>query len=97
MTLEELVSKYIRSSKDAFESLEIADEQPVPTPESIRNILRYAKNYLDDAVYYKDKKKYDVSLTSVAYCEGMLDALRLLGTVDFEWRRELKERREKRC
>jgi len=34
---------------------------------------------LEDAKYYEDKSKLETSLASVAYCEGLLDALRLLG------------------
>ncbi len=48
-------------------------------------IINYAKNYLKDAKYYKDQKKYETSLTSIAYCEGLLDALKLLDVVNFDW------------
>jgi hypothetical protein len=47
--------------------------------------MDFAKAYLEDARYYREKKKFEVSLTSIAYCEGLLDALRLLGAVKFEW------------
>jgi FAD synthetase len=40
---------------------------------------------LEDAKYYKALGKLETSLTSVAYCEGILDALRLIGAVNFEW------------
>jgi len=40
---------------------------------------------VEDAKYYKLQKKLEVSLTSIAYCEGLLDALKLLGAVKFEW------------
>ena len=48
-------------------------------------VLRWAADYLEDAKYYKAQGKLETSLTSVAYCEGLLDALRLLGAVKFEW------------
>lgn len=95
MTIEKLVTKYIQLSSHALESLEIVNEPQSLNPYSIRNILKYAGDYLSDAIYYKDRKKYDVSLTSVAYCEGMLDALRLLGVVKFEWQTEQKRRMDK--
>jgi FAD synthetase len=53
--------------------------------ERVDNILDYVAAYLEDAKYYKAQKKLETSLTSVAYCEGLLDALRLLGAVKFEW------------
>jgi FAD synthetase len=59
-------------------------------------VLDSAKAYLDDAKYYEEKQKFEVSLTSVAYCEGLLDALRLLGAVNFEWpqKKQRKPRNE---
>jgi len=45
----------------------------------------YVTTYLEDAKYYKAQKRFETSLTSVAYCEGLLDALNLLGAVKFEW------------
>jgi FAD synthetase len=55
------------------------------TEESVSAVLRWATDYLEDAKYYKAQGKLETSLTSVAYCEGLLDALRLLGAVKFEW------------
>ena len=42
-------------------------------------VLRWALDYLADAKYYKAQGKLETSLTSVAYCEGLLDGLRLYG------------------
>ena len=55
------------------------------TEEMVAAVLRYATDYLEDAKYYKAQGKLETSLTSVAYCEGILDALRLIGAVKFEW------------
>ena len=55
------------------------------TGESVADVLRWANDYLEDAKYYKAQGKLETSLTSVAYCEGLLDALRLIGAVNFEW------------
>jgi FAD synthetase len=63
--------------------------------DSVKKVLESAKAYLEDAKYYKTKKELDVSLTSIAYCEGLLDALRLLGAVKFEWPTRRKKKREK--
>ncbi len=49
------------------------------------DILHWANDYLKDAKYYKAQGNLETSLTSVAYCEGLLDALRLIGAVNFEW------------
>jgi FAD synthetase len=55
------------------------------TEETMNAVLNYANDYLKDAKYYKAQGKLETSLTSVAYCEGILDALRLIGAVNFEW------------
>jgi FAD synthetase len=51
----------------------------------VASVLSYAKDYLEDAKYYKTQGNLETCLTSVAYCEGLLDALRLIGAVNFEW------------
>ena len=55
------------------------------TDESVTAVLVWATDYLRDAKYYKAQGNLQTSLTSVAYCEGLLDALRLIGAVNFEW------------
>ena len=55
------------------------------TEEMVTSVLSYATDYLEDAKYYKAQGNLETSLTSVAYCEGLLDALRLIGAVNFEW------------
>jgi len=85
MSLEELVSKYIASAEHVFCRLEIVQTRINIDVSGIMKVVKSAKAYLEDAKYYKDQKRFDVSLASVAYCEGLLDALKLLGTVKFEW------------
>jgi hypothetical protein len=55
------------------------------TEEIVASVLSYANDYLEDAKYYKAQGNFETSLTSVAYCEGILDSLRLIGAVNFEW------------
>jgi FAD synthetase len=55
------------------------------TEKSVADVLSWANDYLEDAKYYKTQGKLETSLTSVAYCEGLLDALRLIGAVNFKW------------
>jgi hypothetical protein len=85
MSLEALASKYIGSAEKVLSELERAPTPISLTAESVATILRWANDYLADAKYYKAQGKLETSLTSVAYCEGLLDALRLLGAVKFEW------------
>jgi hypothetical protein len=55
------------------------------TEEMVASVLSYANDYLEDAKYYKAQGNLETSLTSIAYCEGILDSLRLIGAVNFEW------------
>ena len=85
MSLETLASKYISSAEKVLEDLDRAKTPIILSENAVGNILRWATDYLEDAKYYKAQGKLETSLTSVAYCEGLLDALRLLGAVKFEW------------
>jgi hypothetical protein len=84
MSLEALTSKYIGYAEEVFKKLE--KTLPIDLNEAkLAEVLCYAKDYLNDAKYYKNKGNLETSLSSIAYCEGILDALRLLGAVKFEW------------
>ena len=68
-----------------FKELRQSEKPPSINGEDVSKVLAWAADYLKDAKYYKAQGKLETSLTSVAYCEGLLDALRLLGAVNFEW------------
>lgn len=95
MSLEELVSKYIASAERAFCELKVTKTRVNIDVINVNHVLEFAKAYLEDAKYYRDNKKFEVSLASVAYCEGLLDALKLLGAVKFEWSTKKKEESKK--
>lgn len=92
MSLEELVSKYIASAEYVFERMEIVKNYSFFSADSVRFVVNSAMAYLQDAKYYKERKRFEVSLASIAYCEGLLDALRMLGAVKFEWPVRKEER-----
>ena len=85
MNLEALVAKYIISAEKVLGEMQRTKAPVTLTEADVDEILGYVTAYLEDAKYYKDQKRFETSLTSVAYCEGLLDALRLLGVVKFEW------------
>lgn len=85
MTIEEIITKYIRSADRVIKEIkEIPDNLHLNETE-VATVFDWAKSYLEDAKYYQKEGKLETSLTSVAYCEGLLDALRLLGAVEFSW------------
>jgi hypothetical protein len=85
VSLEKLVSKYIDSATHVLETMKSVDDKTGLPKDSIKKVVESAAAYLKDAEYFRKKGRFELSLTSVAYCEGLLDALRLLGAVRFEW------------
>jgi len=85
MSLEEIVSNYIASADSVFDEMDIVEACISLDANSVKKVVESAKAYLQDAKYYKERKRFEVSLASVAYCEGLLDALKMLGAVKFEW------------
>lgn len=92
MNAGQLAERYIASAEHVLGELKVSDVCMNTDVENIEEVVRSAKAYLEDAKYYSDKQEFEVSLTSVAYCEGLLDALRLLGMVKFEWPTKRRER-----
>jgi FAD synthetase len=85
MSLEALTAKYIASAEKVIKELHKTQAPISVSEEDVAKVLRWVVDYLEDAKYYKGQGKFETSLASVAYCEGLLDALRLLGAVKFEW------------
>jgi len=84
-TIDVLVTKYIKGAESVIKDIgEIPDNIHLKG-EEVKTVFDWAKRYLQDAKYYQEEGKLETSLTSVAYCEGLLDALRLLGAVEFSW------------
>jgi FAD synthetase len=80
-----MVSKYIRNTERVFGEIKFALSSARIEKEKTEDVLETAKRYLEDARYYQKEGKLEIGLASVAYCEGLLDALRLLGVVEFSW------------
>jgi len=85
MTLNKLASRYILKTERVINDVKISQDYRSIDAKSVKKVIDEAKRYLEDAKFYLDRKRFETSLASVAYCEGLLDALRLLGLVDFQW------------
>ena len=55
-------------------------------------LVELARAYLDDSKYYLEKGDEETALVTVAYAEGLLDALKFLGVLELEWRRPRKRK-----
>lgn len=85
MNLEGLVTKYVRNTDRVLTQVRVIENPETIRQEKIREVIGIAQRYLEDAKYYRGKEKLETSLAAVAYCEGLLDALRFLGIVEFAW------------
>ena len=81
MTAETLSSKYIVNTEKTLKQIQWAKGPLTTTQEQINQIIQHVSAYLQDAKYYSNQKQFETSLTSIAYCEGLLDALKIIGAV----------------
>ncbi len=67
----------------ALSDLKLLEADP-----KVNEILNMVKLYLTDSKYYFSLGDYITSLSCVAYAEGLLDSLKLLGFIDVKWVRQ---------
>ncbi|UCC27517.1 MAG: DUF357 domain-containing protein [Candidatus Bathyarchaeota archaeon] len=84
MKLQALLEKYIRSTEAVLAEIEI-DQFIHVDNKKVNFVVETAKRYFDDAKYYRDRKQFETGLASIAYSEGLLDALKLLEVAEFSW------------
>jgi FAD synthetase len=51
----------------------------------VNEAFDYAKRYCFDAKHFLSKGEFASALACISYAEGILDALRLLNLIEFEW------------
>lgn len=86
MKIHERVLKYINNVEYALKTIRLLVKNSTNiTEERVRETIEYAKHYLEDTKHFYNRNQLETALVSIAYCEGLLDALRLLGVVDFKW------------
>jgi hypothetical protein len=81
MSAQELAAKYIAAMEKTLRSIQRTAASVALSNECIDEIFGYVKAYLEDAKYFLSQGKFETSLVSIAYCEGLLDALKLIGAV----------------
>jgi FAD synthetase len=77
------VLKYIMNVEQVLNSIRLDN---IRAPE-VKEVVNLSKAYLNDSKYYFSNKDYITSLSCIAYAEGLLDALRILGIINFHWER----------
>ncbi len=78
---------YIRMVKNALSQV-----SPEWLSKEVRRIYDLASLYVKDAEYYLSLGDCITSTSCIAYAEGLLDALRMLGYLSIEWVRERPKR-----
>jgi diphthine synthase len=82
--LDTLIDKYFAGCRKVIDKLQTRDLPHTVTLRDVKALTEHAANYLDDGEYFQTERKA-TALASVSYAEGILDALKLLGLVEFEW------------
>ena len=82
--LEEKYRRYSENLNMAFSTLKFKDGG-MPPPSKVREVVSLAKCYHEDAGHFHGKQMTVTALLSLAYGEGLLDALKMLGLIDFKW------------
>ncbi len=81
MSAESLSTKYIGAMEKTIVDMILRRDTITVSEKCVNEVLDYVKSYLEDAKYFRDQKKFETSLTSIAYCEGLLDAMKLIGAI----------------
>ncbi|MHC1586127.1 MAG: DUF357 domain-containing protein [Candidatus Hecatellaceae archaeon] len=82
--LEGRYQKYSEGLAQAFSTLKLTVEGEA-LASKVSEIVELAKCYRQDAEHFYRQNMKVTALISLAYGEGLLDALRMLGYVDFKW------------
>ena len=75
----ERAERYIESFESALQKNRIMTADSTVKAASIKIVSDALQRYLNDARYYLENEKPSTSLASIAYAEGLLDALAYLG------------------
>ena len=85
MKVKELASKYIEKAERVLGEISLSNLPTYINEELVKMVIEEAERYLKDAKFYLGVQRFETSLAAVSYCEGLLDALRMLGLVEFSW------------
>lgn len=90
MNLQGLIERYLEGCRRALREMRM---RPLPGQvgeKEVKKLINHAERYLRDAEYYADRMGI-TSLAAISYCEGILDAARLLRLIDLQWPTGTKE------
>lgn len=83
LDLETRICSYIMNVEQTLEKIKAS----LDTDPKVREIVEIAEAYLKDSKHYLSRGDYFTALSTITYAEGLLDALRFLNILSFEWKR----------
>jgi FAD synthetase len=89
LKLKEKFQRYSLGLKQALQSLKIKENLNGKLSLKISEVVSLAECYWKDASHFHGRGETVTALISLAYGEGLLDALRILGYVEFKWSGEI--------
>ena len=83
--LKSRVESYIAKTRRVLEEIKIKKPFQPMSDNLINELMDHVRRYVEDAKFYFESGDLETALASISYCEGLLDALKLLGIAEFEW------------
>jgi len=83
------LNRYISGVEKVFRDIRLLESSRLVDRGDVAKALDWARNYYEDSRAFRDRGDLVSSLVAVAYCEGILEGLRLLNLVDFKWEGEV--------
>jgi FAD synthetase len=71
---------YIRKVESVFNKVKFKDAR-----KEVNEAFDYARRYWFDAKHFFSEEDFASALACISYAEGILDALRLLNLIEFNW------------
>jgi len=83
--LKQRVKSYITKTRRVLEEIRLKKSYQPLSSNLINEFMEHVRRYVEDAEFYLEKDDLETALASISYCEGLLDALKLLGMAEFDW------------
>lgn len=81
----EKLLKYIALTESVFRSMEVSPPEDSALRKKLDETISLSRIYLGDSKHYMEKGDYVTALVCIAYSEGLIDAMRGLGWLKYEW------------
>ena len=83
--LKSRVESYIAKTRSVLKKIKLKKPFQSMNDDLINEFMDHVRRYVEDAKFYFESGDLETALASISYCEGLLDALKLLGIAEFEW------------